>query len=141
MNRQRPAIKVVKNDINGDDRQSPVQGGGDANVKEAGANDRERSVKAISVEQEGEEDGKGESARCSSREAEGIGTRASLVKISRRQNDSRCRGKSHPGSSEKAEGEEEGLEAGHEGGEGHPGEGEEAAAEAHPPAVEPLAES
>ena len=119
----------------------PVQGSGDANVKEAGSNDRERSVKAISVEQEGEEDGKGESARCSSREAEGIGTRTSLVKISRRQNDPRCRGKSHPGSSEKAEGEEEGLEVGHEGGEGHPGEGEEAATKADPPAVEPLAES
>ena len=119
----------------------PVQGGRDANVKEAGANDRERSVKAISVEQEGEEDGEGESARCSSGETKGIGTRASLVKISRGQNDPRCGGQSHPSSGEEAEGEEEGLEAGHEGGEGHPGEGEEAAAEAHPPAVEPLAES
>ena len=110
-------------------------------MKEAGADDRERPVKAISVEQEGEEDGEGESARCSSGEAEGIGTRASLVKISRRENDSRRGGQAHPRSGEEAEGEEEGLEAGHEGGEGHPGEGEEAAAEAHPPAVEPLAES
>ena len=75
-------------------------------MKEAGANDRERSVKAISVEQEREEDGKRESARCSSGEAEGIGTRATLVKISRRQNDSRRGGQSHPGSGEKAEGEE-----------------------------------
>ena len=119
----------------------PVQGSGDANVKEAGADDRERSAKAISVEKEGEEDGKGESARCGSGETEGVGTRSSLVEISRRENDSRRGGQSHTGSSEKAEGEEEGLEAGHEGGEGHPGEGEEAAAEAHPPTVEPLAES
>ena len=43
----------------------PVQSSRDAYVKEAGANDRERSVKAISVEQEGEEDGEGESACCS----------------------------------------------------------------------------
>ena len=35
----------------------PVQGSRDANVKKAGANYRERSMKAISVEQEGEEDG------------------------------------------------------------------------------------
>lgn len=119
----------------------PVQCGRDANMKEAGADDRERSVKAISVEQESEEDWKGESTRCSSGEAEGIGTRPPLVKISRRENYSRSGGQSHPGSSEEAEGEEEGLEAGHEGGEGHPGEGEEAAAKAHPPAVEPLAES
>ena len=119
----------------------PVQGSRDANVKEAGANYRERSMKAISVEQEGEEDREGESTRCCSGEAEGIGTRTFLVEISCRENDSRCRGKSNPGSSEKAEGEEEGLEAGHEGGEGHPGEGEEAATEADPPAVEPLAES
>ena len=119
----------------------PVQGGRDANVKEAGANDRERSVKAISVEQEGEEDWEGESPRCCSGEAEGIGTRTFLIKISRRENYSRSGGQSHPGPSEEAEGEEEGLEAGHEGGEGHPGEGKEAAAEAHPPAVEPLAQS
>ena len=119
----------------------PVQSSRDANVKEASANDRERSMKAISFEEESEEDGEGESARCSSGETEGIGTRASLVKISRRENYPRRGGQSHPGSSEETEGEEEGLEAGHEGGEGHPGEGEEAAAEAHPPAVEPLAES
>ena len=119
----------------------PVQCGRDANMKEAGADDRERSVKAISVEQESEEDWKGESTRCSSGEAEGIGTRPPLVKISCCENYSRSGSQSHPGPSEKAEGEEEGLEAGHEGGEGHPGEGEEAAAKAHPPAVEPLAES
>ena len=52
----------------------PVQCGRDANMKEAGADDRERSVKAISVEQESEEDWKGESARCSSGKTKSVGS-------------------------------------------------------------------
>ena len=135
MDRQRPDIKTSRlwcEDSDDDDR--PVQCGRDANVKEAGADNREGSVKAISVEKESEEDWKGESARCSSWEAERVGTRPSLVKISRGENYSRSGGQAHPGPGEEAECEEEGLEAGHEGGEGHSGEGEEAAAQAHPSA-------
>ena len=119
----------------------PVQGGRYGNMKEASSDDREGATKAVSVDEEGEEHGEGESARSRSRETEGISARSFLVKISRGENDSRSGGQTHPRPGEEAEGEEERLEVGHEGGEGHPGEGKQAAAETDPAAIESLAES
>ena len=119
----------------------PVQGGRYGNMKEASSDYREGATKAVSVDEEGEEHGEGESARSRSRETEGIGARSFLVKISRGENDSRSGGETHPRPGEQAEGEEKRLEVGHEGGEGHPGEGKQAAAETDPAAIESLAES
>ena len=52
----------------------PVQGSGYANVKKTGTDDGKGSAKSISIEQECEEDGKGESARRSSGETESVGS-------------------------------------------------------------------
>ena len=51
----------------------PVQGSRYADVKKTGTNDRKGSAKSISIEQEREEDGKGESARSSSGKTESVG--------------------------------------------------------------------
>ena len=51
----------------------PVQGSGYADVKKTGTDDRKGSAKSISIEQECEKDGKGESARCSSGKTESVG--------------------------------------------------------------------
>ena len=52
----------------------PVQGSGYANVKETGTDDGKGSAKSVSIEQECEEDGEGESARRSSGKTEGVGS-------------------------------------------------------------------
>ena len=51
----------------------PVQGSGYADVKKTRADDRKGSAKSISIEQECEEDGKGESARRSSGKTKSVG--------------------------------------------------------------------
>ena len=89
----------------------PVQGSGYADVKETGADDGKGSAKSISIEQECEEDGKGESACCSSGETESVGPRPLLVKVSGGEDDSRGGRKANACSCQESQGEEERLEA------------------------------
>ena len=89
----------------------PVQGSRYADVKKTGTNDRKGSAKSISIEQECEEDGKGESSRCSSRETESVGSRPLLVKVSGGEDDSGGGGKANSCPRQESQGEEERLEA------------------------------
>ena len=88
----------------------PVQGSGYANVKKTGTDDGKGSAKSISIEQECKEDGKGESARCSSGKTESIGSRPLLVKVSGGEDDSGGGGKAYACSCQESQGEEERLE-------------------------------
>ena len=89
----------------------PVQGSGYADVKETGTDDGKGSAKSISIEQECEEDGKGESSRRSSGKTESVGSRPLLVKVSGGEDDSGGGRKAYACPCQESQGEEERLEA------------------------------